>query len=161
MSIWPFLLYNQPKTEWFYGTSSPPPWNKTPLIPNTCINIVNIMWEWGLVSQGGTMLQRQKNENVAISSSMFYINNRFLWQFLRIFFFFCMKTEKFLSFFLIVMYVCKEYSISIRFSRFSVFLYLSIMLATIVYPCRTLTLFLRIPTLLSDLLLLGYITNCK
>ena len=32
---------------------TPPPRNKTPLIPNTCINIVNIMWESGLASKRG------------------------------------------------------------------------------------------------------------
>ena len=56
-----------------------------PLILNTCINKVNIMWEWGLVSKGGTMLQGQKNniENVTFRSYLFYINHCVLWQFLR------------------------------------------------------------------------------
>ena len=36
------------------------------IIPKTCISIVNIMWELSLVSRGGTMLQRQHTENVAV-----------------------------------------------------------------------------------------------
>ena len=36
----------------------------------------------GSCIKGGTMLQRQKTENVAFLSLLFYINNRVLWLFL-------------------------------------------------------------------------------
>ena len=84
-SIWPFLHYiiNQKRND-FYGTSFPP-WYKTPLIPNMCINIVNIMWEWGLVSRGGgeRCLKRQKiNPKMwGFLSLLFYIINRVPWHF--------------------------------------------------------------------------------
>ena len=153
------LLYNQPKPNDFIGHCSTP-WNKTPLMPNTCINIVNFMWEWGLVSRGeGTMFQRQKTENVAIWSKLFYIY--YVLFAVSAQFFFCTKSGKFLSFFLSLFDVFKKLSISISFSRFSVFLHILKSPATIVYPCITLILFFRIPILLSDLLLLGYITSCK
>ena len=48
-----------------------------------------------------------------------------------------MGTDKFLSFFLTVIYVCEE------FIRFYVFLHISKIRATIVYPCLTLVLKLR------------------
>ena len=54
---------------------------------------------------------------------------------------FLMKTDKCLSFFLTVIYVCKELSLSINFSRFSVFSNISkrnYYFATILYPCITL-----------------------
>ena len=78
--------------------------------------------------------------NKAIWSRLFFINNRILWQFLRNF---CMKTDKFLSFFLTLIYVCKELSISISMSRFTGSLHISKTSATIVYPCITLILYWR------------------
>ena len=62
---------------------------------------------------------------------------------------------------LTVFYVCKELSISISFSQFPVFWHILKSPATIVCPCVTLILFLRILILLSDVLLLGYPTSCK
>ena len=82
----------------------PPPGYKR--IPNMCIDIVNIMWEWGVVSKGKRMLQRQKknqNENVIIWLRLCYWNNCVLRQFLI-----ALKTDKFLSFFLIWIYCCKK-----------------------------------------------------
>ena len=153
-----FLLYKQPKTELFDGTSLPP-WYKKPLVPNTCINIVNIMWEWGLVSRvGGMMLQRLKTENVAFWSLLFYINNRVLLQFLCTILHEMKNIPSILS-------NCNLHTERIahfdKFSRFSVFSHISKSPATIVFPCITLPLFLRIPISLSDLLLLGYMTSCK
>ena len=57
----------------------------------------------------------------------------------------------------IFIYICKELSISIGFSRFSVCSHISKTPATIAYPCKSPILFIRIPILLSDLLLPGYI----
>ena len=56
-----------------------------------------------------------------------------------------MKTDAFLSFFLTVIYICKELSISTSFSRFSVFLHISKSPAIIEYPCLTSILFIKIP----------------
>ena len=53
----------------------------------------------------------------------------------------CVSTDKFLSFFLTVIYICSELSISISFSRFSVFSHISKNSTTTVYPCITLILF--------------------
>ena len=116
---------------WFYGTS--PPWNKTPLIPNTYINIVNIMLEWGL---------DQRGDILAIWSWLCYMDRRVLWQFFG-FFVFCIETYKFLLIFLTIINICKEMSISMSFSRFSVSI--SKGPSTILYPCITVILFLRIP----------------
>ena len=74
---------------------------------------------------------------------------------------YCMNTDKFLSFFLNVIYICSEMSISISFSRFSVFSHISKNSTTTVYTCLTLILFLKISIFLSDLLLLCYITSSK
>ena len=134
-----------------------PPWYKTPLIPNTCINTVNILWELGLVSKGATMLQRQKTENVVFLSLLFYIyNNHVLWHFLCIILHEIWQIPFILS---TIIYLCKELSILINLSRISVFLYISNSPATIAYPCNTPILFIRIPILLSGLLLLGYVTS--
>ena len=65
-----------------------------------------------------TMLQGQKTEDVV--ALQFAI--------------FCMKTDNFLSFFLTVIYTCKDLSISTSFIRFSVFWHISKSLATIAYP---------------------------
>ena len=72
---------------------------------------------------------------------------------------FCMKIDKFLLFFPTKIYLCKELSILINFSRISVFLHISNSPATIAYPCNTPILFIRISVLLSGLLLLGYVTS--
>ena len=64
---------------------------------------------------------------------------------------FCMKTDKFRSFLLTIIYISKEFSISITLSAFSVFSNISKTL----HSFRTLILFLRIIILLLDLLLLG------
>ena len=149
-----YYIINQKRND-FMGHPSTP-WNNRPLIQNVCINIVNIMWEWGLVSWGGTMLQRQESKNVAIWLWLCYINNPD-----SFFTIFCMKTDKFHSFFVTVIFIYKEMSISISFSWFSVFSHISKSPAIIVYPCITLTLFSRISILPLDLLLLGYINNCK
>ena len=58
----------------------------------------------------GTMLQRPNTENMAIWSWLCYMINRVLWQFICDF---CMKTDKCLTFFLTVTYICNELSISI------------------------------------------------
>ena len=70
---------------------------------------------------GGAMFQKQKY--VAVLSSMCYINNRVLWQFLRN----CFAWNPINSFlfFLTVIYICKELSILIRFSQFCVFSHIS------------------------------------
>ena len=55
-----------------------------------------------------------------------------------------MKSDKFLLFFLTIIYIYKESSFSIRFSRFYMFLYISKCPATIAYPCITPILFIKI-----------------
>ena len=74
---------------------------------------------------------------------------------------FCIKTDKFLSFFLTAIYICEELSIFTSFSRFFVFLHISKRPATIAYPCIYITviLFIRISFLLADLLLPDDITS--
>ena len=72
---------------------------------------------------------------------------------------FCMKFDKFLLLFPTIIYLCKELSILINLSRISVFLHISNSPAIIAYPCNTPILFIRIPILLSGLLLLGYVTS--
>ena len=112
-----FFLYNQPKkrNDFMGHRPPPPPWNKTPLTPNTYINIVPEMRIWSILliksdskwcihlsrslflyskhyvgvgsfSRGETILHRQKSENVAIWSMLFYINDRVLLRILRNFF---------------------------------------------------------------------------
>ena len=70
-----------------------------------------------------------------------------------------MKFDKFLRFVLTVIYICKELYILISFSRISVFLHISKSPATIAFPCSTPIPFIRIPILLSGLLLPGYMTS--
>ena len=82
-SIWPFFYYIINKKWNDFMERRSPLWYKTSLISNTCISIVNIMWEWGLVSRGGgTMLYRQKTESVTYWLLLFYIKSRVPWQFL-------------------------------------------------------------------------------
>ena len=76
-----YYIINQKRI--YFMEHRSPPWYKTTLIPNTCINIVNIMWKWGLVSREERCCSgKKKTENVAFWTLLFYINNRVLSQFL-------------------------------------------------------------------------------
>ena len=96
------------------------------------------------IKGGGGHVAVERNENVAILSWLCYINNRVLLQFLGNF---CMKTDKFLSFFVAVIYICKEMPICMFKSNFCI-LHISKSPLTIVHPCITPILFLRMPILL-------------
>ena len=51
--------------------------------PPPCINIVNIMWEWGLVSRGGgdvAEAKKKRPETMAIRSWLCYMNVFVLWK---------------------------------------------------------------------------------
>ena len=111
----------------------------------------------GSCIKGGTMLQRQKKTKIWLFNRCCFI---LITVFCGIFFaLFCMKFDKFLLFFPTIIYLCKELSILIYLSRISVVLHISNSPATIAYHCNTPILFIRIPILLSGLLLLGYVTS--
>ena len=105
---------------------------------------------------GGAMLQGQNPKMWPFDPCCFILIIMFFGIFFALF---CMKLDKFLSFYLTIIYLCKELSILINFSRISVFLRISNNPATIAYPSNTPILFMRIPIFLSGLLLLGNVTS--
>ena len=94
------------------------PWNKAPLIPNTCISTINFMWELGLVWRGRVLLQRQNKKILLFDHDCVMKIILFFNSYVAIS---CMKTDQFFSLFQSVSYLCKELSICLRFGNFCVF----------------------------------------
>ena len=133
-----------------------PPWCKTPLITNTCINTVKNVGVGSGIKGGEQCCTGKKPKMWVFDRCCFILINVFFGNFFALF---CLKFRK-------IPFILSNYNLPMQrivyFDKFKsnfCVLHISYSPATIAYPCNTPILFIRIPILLSGLLLLGYVTS--